>query len=136
MDRFWSKVDIRGSCWIWTAAVRNPSEGYGAFWFQGRHVNAHRYAYELMVGKIPAGAVLAHRCDNPRCVRPDHLFVTDQAGNIADKVSKGRQAKGSRIATWKLTPEQIAEIRASNAGACALAAAYGVSRNHIWRLRK
>lgn len=136
MDRFWSKVDIRGACWIWLAAVRNPAEGYGAFWHRGRHVTAHRFAYEQMVGPIPEGKILAHHCDNPRCVNPAHLFVTDQAGNMADKVAKGRQARGLRNGRGKLSPEQIAEIRASNESGPSLGLRFGVTRNTIWKHRK
>jgi hypothetical protein len=73
--RFWKHVDKSGACWLWTGA-RN-SRGYGTFGLSGRphvkNVLAHRFAYELLVGPIPDGAVLHHTCGNQLCVNPDHL---------------------------------------------------------------
>lgn len=69
--RFWEKVDASGDCWLWTAA--HQGDGYGVFWAAGRQVGAHRFAYETLVGPIPAGHQLDHLCRVPSCVNPDHL---------------------------------------------------------------
>lgn len=139
MDRFWSKVQKTDSCWLWSAAVRRSDEGYGAFWLNGKHVPAHRVALELTVGPISQNSVVAHKCDNPRCVNPDHLFVTDQAGNMADKVAKKRQARGERNGNARLSDEDRERIREATlfgANRVDLATAYGVSRSCIWSLTK
>lgn len=85
--RFWSRVDKSNDCWIWTGAV---ASGYGACRYKGKQTTAHRVAYELEVGLIPTGLVVMHRCDNPLCVKPDHLVVGTQSENLRDMVAKGR----------------------------------------------
>lgn len=93
-ERFWSKVDRSGDCWQWTAHVYGS--GYGHFQVSHRHPSkAHRVAWFLTFGKIPAGMSVLHRCDNRRCVNPAHLFLGTNSDNMADKVAKGRQARGS-----------------------------------------
>ena len=88
-DRIRAKVSIdkRTDCWNWTGATAN---GYGVLNFGGQ-VRAHRLAYETFVGPIPDGLLVCHRCDNPRCVNPGHLFVGTNSDNTRDMVSKGRQ---------------------------------------------
>lgn len=90
-DRFWSKVDTDGDCWEWQAA-KNP-KGYGFFGLGRRgdgHALAHRVAYELTTGSIPDGLCVLHKCDNPGCVRPDHLWLGTRADNNRDMIGKGR----------------------------------------------
>lgn len=77
----------------------------------GKSLRAHRYAYELLVGEVPSELNVLHHCDNPSCVNPRHLFVGSHADNHADKVSKGRQARGETNAASVLTKEQVREIR-------------------------
>jgi hypothetical protein len=139
MKRFWSKVQKTDTCWLWKASVRRKDEGYGAFWLNGQHRSAHRVAYEIEHGALSKDVVLAHRCDNPRCVRPSHLFVTDQAGNMADKVAKRRQARGERCGNARLSDacrERIREAVLFGANRVDLANVYEVSRNCIWVLTK
>lgn len=71
MERFWSKVDKSGDCWLWTAGCFDS--GYGAFQVSGKCVRAHKFSYELARGPVPVGRQLDHLCRNVRCVRPDHL---------------------------------------------------------------
>src|SRR5690606_24199021 len=92
---------------------------------------AHRLAYVLAHGDIPEGMSVLHRCDNPACVNPEHLFLGTQADNVADAVAKGRIAKGDRLPQTVLTEEQVREaidlIVAGKATLMALAERYGVS---------
>jgi hypothetical protein len=84
--RFWSHVLESPACWIWTGNI-GPN-GYGRF---GQRY-AHRLSYEWMRGPIPEGMFVLHHCDNPPCVRPDHLFLGTAADNSHDMVRKGRWA--------------------------------------------
>lgn len=87
--KFWSRVDKSGSCWTWQGA--RGRGGYGRFSLALGTLSAHRLAYTLLVGSIPKGMCVCHRCDNPPCVNPDHLFVGTYRDNIRDMMQKGRR---------------------------------------------
>lgn len=110
VTRFWRHVQKTDGCWCWTAAL-NRENGYGRFKVHGKMVGAHRFSYMLSYGPIPEGLVICHKCDNPPCVRPDHLFPGTHKDNGRDKVEKGRALSGIRNAFAKLTDEQVSEIR-------------------------
>jgi len=94
---FWARVvpvsDDPDGCWEWTGG-RDAKTGYGKFrlLYSGRqpHLWAHRVAYLLSRGVLPEGRRVLHRCDNPPCCRPDHLFVGTQRDNLRDMLAKGR----------------------------------------------
>lgn len=112
-SRFWSKVEKRSDtdCWPWMAAVRRPDEGYGAFWLNNRHQPSSRVAWMLTFGDIPEGLQALHKCDNPRCCNPGHLFLGTNLENNADKVAKNRHAFGSKNGFSILTESDVVEIR-------------------------
>jgi len=88
--RFWAKVAKSDGCWLWTGA--RASNGYGSFRFADRPcaTAAHRAAWELACGPIPHGMHVLHRCDNPPCVNPAHLFLGTHLENVRDREAKGR----------------------------------------------
>lgn len=113
--RFWSKVDCSGECWLWIA--HRKSTGYGQFTVRkGSYFTAHAVSYALSVAPVPPGAHVCHACDNPPCVRPDHLFVGTPRDNALDMFSKGRQGSrhpGVERANAILDDEAVREIRAT-----------------------
>jgi hypothetical protein len=109
VERFWNYVDKSGECWVWMGPINEW--GYGTT--KGhRGTLAHRIAYEMANGFIPKGMVVCHKCDNPACVRHDHLFLGTDADNTRDKVSKGRHPRGATSGTAKLTEAQVKDILA------------------------
>ena len=91
-DKIMVVAGMEDACHLWTAQL--DKDGYGQFSVSyGKKYQSHRLAYELYVGPIPAGKVVMHICDRPRCVNPDHLRVGTQAENMADMKAKGRGRK-------------------------------------------
>jgi len=88
MERFWNKVNKSGKCWEWTAG--KDSKGYGLFKLNGKMVLAHRRSWILTNGEIPLGMGILHKCDNPSCVNPKHLFIGNHQTNMADRDLKER----------------------------------------------
>ena len=97
------------NCWLWTG--RKNQWGYGVLTRLGKTCFAHREMWERAQGRSAKGLVIRHNCDNPSCVNPDHLLSGSPADNIRDKVKRGRQAKGERNGSSKLTSQQVARIR-------------------------
>ena len=88
---FWSLVNKTPGCWEWIGRFGNA--GYGQVKRNGKNKGAHRISYELTHGAIPAGLCVLHRCDNRKCVRPDHLFLGTKRDNTRDMIQKGRAKK-------------------------------------------
>lgn len=135
-QRFWSKVDKSGECWIWTAA--KTGKGYGHIRLLGKDWLAHRFSYVVEVGGIPAGMLVCHPCDNPACVRPDHLFVGSNRDNTIDMTRKGRGKhavlNGEQNGQAKITREVVLQIRADSRSGLShreIAQKFGISQPHV-----
>ena len=134
----WVKKGKRDECWPWIGSLNN---GYG----QWRNVAggvelSHRASWRMFVGPIPEGKSMLHRCDNPICVNPSHLFAGTTADNVADMWAKNRAnpgtSRGEKHGNAKLTSEQVKEIRASAEPGAVLAERYGISRTTISDIRR
>jgi hypothetical protein len=107
-----TRVGTTSGCWLWVGSI--GTEGYGQFHIRGRLNGwldrAHRVSYRARVGPIKGMCVL-HRCDNPPCINPDHLFLGSRTDNNADKIAKGREARlaGVRNGRAKLSEHQASE---------------------------
>ena len=89
-ERFWSKVNKTGDCWLWTGV--RVGIGYGQIYLNGKKTPAHRVSWLLHHGIIPNGLLVLHKCDNPPCVNPNHLFTGTNSDNMKDAYIKGRSS--------------------------------------------
>jgi hypothetical protein len=108
--RFWSKTKTDGDCIVWTGPI--DKGGYGRVWFnQKSGYAAHRAAYVLTHGDIPAGLGILHTCDNRKCVNPEHLYAGTAKDNMRDCIDRKRTAAGESHGMAKLSADNIVEIR-------------------------
>jgi hypothetical protein len=135
-DRFWRRVEVRGACWIWTGATTRRN-GYGLFRWNGRKYVAHRLVFEAVCG--PTTLKVLHRCDNPRCVRPVHLFAGTQGQNLQDAMIKGRLRPSIRLGMRHhnvrhpfATVQLARRLRRQGIGSRRLARRFGISVATAW----
>lgn len=132
--RFSKYVSKTPSCWEW---IGGKSDGYGTIRIQGKARKSHRMAFLIAHGAIQDGLFVCHKCDNPGCVNPDHLFEATHQVNMKDCSTKGRMHLGEKCANSKLTAGEVVEIRReSKAGATQrdLGKKYGVSQVTIFKI--
>lgn len=121
-------------CWVYQGPLERG--GYGQrICRNGVRLTAHRFSWVAAHGAIPEGLSVLHHCDNPPCVRPDHLFLGTIQDNHDDQVAKGRQLSGERHPRARLTKADVDAIRRSDAPTQDLAKHYGVSGTHIRRIK-
>lgn len=133
-SRFWSFVEKTDKCWEWKGALSH--NGYGRFKFQGKTHRAHRVSFYLDKGVWPSWLVL-HSCDNPKCVRPDHLREGDQSDNMSDrKLRTGYgQNRGEINGASKLNAVVVREIYSSEGSCKSVAETHGVSASTVSMIR-
>ena len=136
-ERFLEKMQRmdHDECWLWVST--KDKDGYGIFKLDGRDVKAHRVSWQLSKGSIPPKFLVLHKCDNPSCVNPNHLFLGTPMDNMQDKIKKGRAvySRGSQLPQAKLLERDVLEIRSiyDKGGMTRnqLASEYGVSTTNI-----
>jgi len=139
-ERFWKKVSIKGNneCWEWTGGKQG--DGYGIFGViengKWKMKLAHRISWTFHFGEIPKYMKICHKCDNPKCVNPNHLFIGTQLDNVKDMVKKGRinSREGIKNPKAKLTENEVLEIRrlyaSTNITFADLGKMFGISDTH------
>jgi hypothetical protein len=133
IDRFWKRVTKTPTCWEWIRPT-HPF-GYGILNVDGKQELAHRVSYKMHYGPITSKDCVLHKCDNPKCVNPSHLFIGSRAMNAVDRTLKGRTLRGSSVPNSKLIEQQVLDIRASSESAKLLSKQYGVSEATIYSIR-
>ncbi|MBX3583571.1 MAG: HNH endonuclease [Rhizobiaceae bacterium] len=143
-ERFWAKVAKGEGCWLWTGSVNR--QGYGAIRVGKRMRKATHVSILLDTGSWPAqGLIACHKCDNPSCVRPDHLYAGTYKDNARDRDVQGRfvrpprcsaarQVRGERQHLAKLTPDKVRMIRSGAGTPEHLAAKFGVAKRTIYQV--
>jgi len=145
-----ARADRSGECWLWRGAL--TTDGHACFTYQGVTRRAHRWVYEEAIGPIPRGLYVLRTCGYHVCVRPEHLYLGDQAESLRQRDAFGRTARGSRHGSktrpdrvvagedhWdcRLDWKTVRKIRSRYSGGestRALAGAYGVSQKTIWKI--
>jgi hypothetical protein len=113
LRKLFARIDRSGPCWLWTAG---KDHGYGRVKINGKYFRVHRIIWEMYFGPIPDDIHVLHKCDNPPCCNPEHLFLGTQADNVKDMQDKGRGYKippksGERNPNAKLTTNEVMFIR-------------------------
>lgn len=133
--RFYQHAAQGDNCWEWK--LRLNEDGYGQMKVARKTLLAHRISYAIHYGHCPKGLLVCHRCDNPKCVNPEHLFLGTARSNHTDAVTKGRMrwAHGEKARHAKLTVEQVQRIeevyRAGELTQRAVADMFGVTQSRI-----
>ena len=140
-ERFTSRINKTSSCWLWIGS--KSMDGYGTIKVNGKVVRAHRFSFELYNReKIPSGMCVCHKCDNPPCVNPSHLFLGTSQENSADRHAKGRTKgtfqNGGKHPASKLTEKNVIDIKINlRAGESTrvIAKKYNVQRECISKIK-
>lgn len=144
-DPFYSHVNMNGDCWLWTAYVGHDGYPLAYSRLRKKPMHGQRVAWEIERGAIPEGMHVLHRCDNPLCVRIDHLFLGTIADNNRDMASKKRhwmtrsphKVLGENNNAAKLAPEQVRSLRreyAAGESVTVLCTRYNISRGQVWKI--
>ncbi len=138
LKRFYSFFVKSNKCWNWIGPIRSKVLPYGCFYYGYFFMQAHRYSYILHNGPIKDRLFVCHKCDNPRCVNPAHLFLGTPKDNTEDMVNKGRCARGEKHPKAKLSKGRVKKIRAEYAKGGTthrkLAAKFNISQSVIYQV--
>lgn len=138
---FWSRIDKNNSCWEWTGGLN--TSGYGEIHINKKRYLVHRYSYELHYGPIPEELIICHKCDNKKCVNPDHLMLGTYLDNSLDMKSKGRsklcshkgEANG-RVILNEIQVKQIIKLLKIGIKGTEIANQFNVNKSTIYGIKK
>ncbi len=133
-QRFSAKVGKRdpNDCWEWLGS--KDGCGYGTFAIGRKVKNSHRVAWQIENGEIPDGMCVCHRCDNPPCCNPGHLFLGTHSDNMKDMSRKGRAPRGEKSPSAKITEGDVREIRrlvSMGVGQTDIAKEFGIAISNV-----
>jgi hypothetical protein len=136
-ERLWARVDRSAGpsgCWPWTGP---HLRGYGQFSVENRTVRTHRMAWQATHGNIADGMCVLHRCDNPPCCNPSHLFLGTNAENTADKIRKGRARylHGEDNPMARLSAADVMAIRSAEGPQTAIGARFGICQTSVSQIK-
>jgi len=136
-NRFWKWVmpEPNSGCWLWLGSC--GAQHYGQFQFHGQVYVTHRISWMLHNGPIPDGLFILHKCDNPPCVNPQHLFLGTKKDNKLDCIAKDRHVRGERNPWAKLTESKVREIRElwqQGSTQTQIAKDFSMDLKHIWSI--
>lgn len=129
------QVDNKTGCWNYTGCVQ--SNGYARIRFDNKSMGAHRASYLIFKGAIDENMDVCHKCDNRKCVNPDHLFLGTRKDNMQDAVNKNRQASGFMLPHSKLSKSdviEICEMKKSNIPTSDIALKFNICAQHVNKL--
>lgn len=127
---FWTRVRKSRGCWIWTGTI--SPKGYGVFSFQQKQIRAHRHSYAIHFGH-PGRLCVCHKCDNPSCVRPSHLFLGTTKDNNQDRFRKGNYAR--KVSKIAITRIQLS-FYVRHKSVSAISRSEGLSMTTVYKLLK
>lgn len=125
-DKFYLSVIKSDGCWGWLGFAR---KGYGSVWHEGRNIRSNRASWIIHFGEIPDGMRVCHKCDNPSCTNPEHLFLGSDVDNVADRNRKRRDLSKN------LNEHKVRSIRVDSRPSRAIASDYGISHNTVNRIK-
>jgi hypothetical protein len=138
LDHDLVQPEPNSGCWLWVGSQN--SLGYGCACFNGKKIGAHRMAWIIANGvRPPKHMFVCHRCNNPSCVNPDHLFLAPQKDNMRHMVQCDRHARGERSASAKLTANDVRTIlmrHEAGESQHSLAREYGINQGHISHIKR
>ena len=132
---YYSMPEPNSGCQLWLGAASGQGYGMIGIGRRGRIARAHRVAWEVTFGSIPHGKIVCHRCDNPSCVNPQHLFLGTSRENTRDMIAKGRHRFGTTIAQVKLSDQEVALVKSLPGPQNIIAKRFSVSESLVSRIR-
>ena len=130
-ERFWARVPKKNKneCWEWSG--HRHRQGYGFLKVDGTSKLGHRISWEIHYSAIPVGKMVLHRCDNPPCCNPTHLFLGTQKDNMIDCSAKGRLCCGEKNVLSRLTSEVVTRIRSAKGTYREIAKLFGTASSNV-----
>lgn len=139
VTRFEAKLDKSGDCWLWTASLAGKGYGQMKLPKQRKQEYAHRLAYMIYKGAIPDGIQVCHKCDNPRCCNPEHIFLGTSSDNHLDMKEKNRHLYGEKNSQAKLSDTKISQIKKcidSGMSQSIIAKAFGIHQTTVSKINR